>query len=290
MAGTRGLYEKADAETKAIKEAYEDAQAAAWAEINEFNLKKDMPSDVKDFYFRSTMDKLQTSEERKVMDAAQALLEVRRRELQELTKAYGNAFAELGQAESAWSHSRGVIMAWATVLSVLGSVIGLLASFQVTKWRIDSAVEATFTRFASGAAAEPAAAAAGLSGGEPPAVAAGSLLALEKSMGAATEQLAQATAEIKAAAAQAQEERALFESNGAHAIADRLAALALATEMLQQSFEDMAKQRLGPGRGLGAGVSLGRRGDVLTRASEPTKVVASVLICYTVLALSGVVR
>ena len=65
---------------------FERAQAAASDEISNFNLKQNLPSDVKEFYFRSTMDKLQQSEERLAMLEAQQLLDARRNALQDLTK------------------------------------------------------------------------------------------------------------------------------------------------------------------------------------------------------------
>ena len=89
------------------------------------------------------MEELQKSPAREAVAAAQAQLDHCTAELQTFTKATGDAFSKLGQAESSWSHARTVIMSWATVLSLIGSFLGLLLSFQVTKMRIETSVERT---------------------------------------------------------------------------------------------------------------------------------------------------
>jgi hypothetical protein len=59
-------------------------------------------ADIGRYYFRSTMEELQNSAAREAVDAAQASVDSCTRKLQSLTKGCGDAFAKLGEVESAW--------------------------------------------------------------------------------------------------------------------------------------------------------------------------------------------
>ena len=141
LSAGRRAYADAETVVKSKRLSYEQAQEAATAKISEFNLNPDLPGHVKEYYFRSTMEELQKSATREAVDVAQAQLDVCTVELQQLTKGCGDAFSKLGEVESSWSHARSVIMSWATVLSLVGSFIGLMASFQVTKMRIETSLD-----------------------------------------------------------------------------------------------------------------------------------------------------
>ena len=102
--------------------------------------------DVIRYYFRSTMEELQRGVERGAVTEAQAQLDKCTKQLQQLTKACGDAFSKLGEIESSWSHARSVVMSWVTIISLIGSFVGLVASFQVTKMRIETSVETSVSR------------------------------------------------------------------------------------------------------------------------------------------------
>eukprot|EP00039_Didymoeca_costata_P014310 m.229911 g.229911 ORF g.229911 m.229911 type:complete len:391 (+) comp15994_c0_seq2:137-1309(+) len=223
-------YQRAESVLKTKRSEYEAVERQEMEKARENHESEHIPVEARSYLFQRAVERLQTSPEKKAVFQAQQELDKQRDQLHNLTIACGRAFAELGDAESAWSHSRSMIMSWITVITTSGSLLGLLFSFSVTKMRIDSSIEKTKDKMIE--LIKETAPASSVSPAPKPQP--------DPEQQKVLEHIVDAANRLETVAQQSHQEKMMLDANAVSAIAGQVGALAVATQNLEEVFQDMA--------------------------------------------------